>query len=213
MKYLDLKLIKITGLYGILTLVLATLSYNFLDMKILNLIHTNDFFGAEISSVATMFSKIFSTKVWSIIAILATILCIFKYIKSEEPSTKIYTLSLSLILAIIIASIVKVILARYRPEMLILDNKYGFHFFSLKKMFNSMPSGHTTLSFAGLLAFANFFNKKYITAIAILIASLVAVSRIIILDHYISDVLVAAYIGIFSYLWAKTFVEAQTTKN
>ncbi|KEI35349.1 Pap2 superfamily protein [Francisella sp. W12-1067] len=213
MKYLDLKLIKLTGLYGILTLVLATLSYNFLDIKIVNLIHTKDFFGAGISSVATMFSKIFSTKIWTVIAISATILCIFKYIKSKEPSIKIYTLSLSLILASIVASIVKIILARYRPEMLILDNNYGFHFFSLKKMLNSMPSGHTTLSFAGLLAFANFFNKKYITAVAILLACLVAISRVIILDHYISDVLIAAYIGVFSYLWAKTFVEAQATKN
>ncbi|AJC48218.1 phosphatase PAP2 family protein [Allofrancisella guangzhouensis] len=213
MKYLDLKLIKLTGLYGIFTLVLATLSYNFLDIEIANLIQTSDFFGAEISSVATIFSKIFSTKTWAIVAILATMFCIFNHIKLKKPSTKIYTLALSLILAIIIASTVKTILARYRPEMLILDNKYGFHFFSLKKLFNSMPSGHTTLSFAGLLAIANFFNKRYVAAIAILIASLVAISRVIVLDHYVSDVLVATYVGIFSYLWAKTFVEAQVTKN
>ncbi|KFJ39207.1 PAP2 superfamily protein [Francisella tularensis] len=112
-------------------------------------------------------------------------------------------------MTIIITTIVKVILARYRPEMLLFDNHYGFHFFSFKKAYNSMPSGHTALTFAGLLAIANFFEKKYITLIAIIISGLVAVSRIIILDHFISDVIVAAYIGIFTYLWSKAFVESK----
>lgn len=112
-------------------------------------------------------------------------------------------------MTIIITTIVKVILARYRPEMLLFDNHYGFHFFSFKKAYNSMPSGHTALTFAGLLAIANFFEKKYITLIAIIISGLVAVSRIIILDHFISDVIVAAYIGIFTYLWSKVFVESK----
>lgn len=110
-------------------------------------------------------------------------------------------------MTILITTIVKVILARYRPEMLLFDNRYGFHFFSFKKAYNSMPSGHTALTFAGLLAIANFFDKKFITIIAVAVCCFVAVSRIIILDHFISDVIVAAYIGIFTYLWSKAFVE------
>ncbi len=69
-----------------------------------------------------------------------------------------------------------------------------------------MPSGHTTFTFAGLLAIANFFKKKQITAIAIVIASIVGISRILILDHYVSDVILATYIGIFCYLWTKAIV-------
>lgn len=72
-----------------------------------------------------------------------------------------------------------------------------------------MPSGHTALTFAGLLAIANFFEKKYITLIAILISCLAVVYRIIILYHFISDVIIAAYIGIFTYLWSKAFVESR----
>ncbi|MDE5020857.1 phosphoesterase, partial [Francisella tularensis subsp. holarctica] len=37
----------------------------------------------------------------------------------------------------------------------------------------------------------------------------VAVSRIIILVHFSSDVIVAAFIGLFTYLWSKVFVDSK----
>ncbi|QEO57637.1 phosphatase PAP2 family protein [Francisella marina] len=206
MKCLDCKLAKRTFLYGIVTLIVVSLSYSFLDIKVANFIHTSDFFGTGISTVAAMTSKVFSPKVWAILAIIVTLICIYKHI-TKNPSEKLYIMSLTLIMTIIITTIIKIILARYRPEMLLFDNRYGFHFFSLKKAYNSMPSGHTALTFAGLLAIANFFDKKFITVIALVICCFVAASRIIILDHFISDVILAGYIGIFTYLWSKAFVE------
>ncbi|MBK2109914.1 phosphatase PAP2 family protein [Francisella tularensis] len=208
MNYFDHKLAKTTAIYGFLTLIIAILSYNFLDIKFATLVHSSELFGTAISTIAAFTSKIFSPKVWTVITAIVTVICIYKHIV-KKPSQKLYIMSLSLIMTIIITTIVKVILARYRPEMLLFDNHYGFHFFSFKKAYNSMPSGHTALTFAGLLAIANFFEKKYITLIAIIISGLVAVSRIIILDHFISDVIVAAYIGIFTYLWSKAFVESK----
>ncbi|AJI73274.1 phosphatase PAP2 family protein [Francisella tularensis] len=208
MNYFDHKLAKTTAIYGFLTLIIAILSYNFLDIKFATLVHSSELFGTGISTIAAFTSKIFSPKVWTVITAIVTVICIYKHIV-KKPSQKLYIMSLSLIMTIIITTIVKVILARYRPEMLLFDNHYGFHFFSFKKAYNSMPSGHTALTFAGLLAIANFFEKKYTTLIAIIISGLVAVSRIIILDHFISDVIVAAYIGIFTYLWSKAFVESK----
>ncbi|AJI45123.1 phosphatase PAP2 family protein [Francisella tularensis subsp. novicida] len=208
MNYFDHKLAKTTAIYGFLTLIIAILSYNFLDIKFATLVHSSELFGTGISTIAAFTSKIFSPKVWTVITVIVTVICIYKHIV-KKPSQKLYIMSLSLIMTIIITTIVKVILARYRPEMLLFDNHYGFHFFSFKKAYNSMPSGHTALTFAGLLAIANFFEKKYTTLIAIIISGLVAVSRIIILDHFISDVIVAAYIGIFTYLWSKAFVESK----
>ncbi|ABK90416.1 phosphatase PAP2 family protein [Francisella tularensis subsp. novicida] len=208
MNYFDHKLAKTTAIYGFLTLIIAILSYNLLDIKFATLVHSSELFGTGISTIAAFTSKIFSPKVWTVITAIVTVICIYKHIV-KKPSQKLYIMSLSLIMTIIITTIVKVILARYRPEMLLFDNHYGFHFFSFKKAYNSMPSGHTALTFAGLLAIANFFEKKYTTLIAIIISGLVAVSRIIILDHFISDVIVAAYIGIFTYLWSKAFVESK----
>ena len=207
MKCIDCKLAKNTVLFGILTLVIVVLSYNFLDVKVANIVHTSDLFGTGVSTIADLVSKIFSPKIWTVIAIIVTFISAIIYLQNRKISSKFYTISLTLIVTIIITTIIKVSLARYRPEMLLFDDRYGFHFFSFKKAYNSMPSGHTALSFAGLLAIANFFKKSYITALAVLIACVIAVSRIIILDHFVSDVILAAYIGIFCYLWAKSFVE------
>lgn len=208
MNCIDCKLAKNTIIFGILTLIVIILSYNFVDIKVATLIHTSDFFGTGISTLAAFISKIFSPKIWAVVTAIVTVLCILRYI-AKKPSDKLYIMSLTLIMTIIITTVIKISLARYRPELLLFDNRYGFHFFSMKKVYNSMPSGHTALSFAGLLAIANFFNKRVITLIAVILACLIAVSRIIVLDHFVSDVILAAYIGIFTYLWAKAFVEAK----
>ncbi|WP_150467924.1 phosphatase PAP2 family protein [Francisella sp. SYW-9] len=212
MKCLDCKLAKNTLIYGIITLIIVVLSYNFLDIKVATAIHSGDFFGTKISTLASLISQITSSKVWAVVALIVTVICIIRYFR-KKVSDKLYIMSLSLILTIIVAGTLKVLLARYRPEMLLFKDQYGFHFFSFKKAYNSMPSGHTTLSFAGLLAIANFFEKKYITIVAIIIATIVAISRVIVLDHYVSDVILSAYIGSFCYLWSKAFVEGrQATK-
>lgn len=208
MKCLDCKLAKNTVLYGIITLIIIVLSYNFLDIKVTTAIHSSDFFGTKISTLASLMSQIASSKVWLIVTLIVTVACIIRYLRNKT-SNKLYTMSLSLIITILVAGSLKVLLARYRPEMLLFKNEYGFHFLSFKKAYNSMPSGHTTLSFAGLLAIANFFEKKYITIIAIILAIIIAVSRVIVLDHYVSDVILSAYIGLFCYLWAKSFVEGR----
>jgi membrane-associated phospholipid phosphatase len=178
-------------------------------MRVVLAIHNDGIFSNSINSLASIISYIFSPKIWIIIGAIAVFISTYQYLKMKICSKNICILALTLIFATIVATVLKVVVARYRPEMLIFNNQYGFHFFSIKKAYNSMPSGHTTLSFAGLLAIANFFNRKYITVLAITIACFIAVSRIIILDHYISDVIVAIYIGIFSYMWAKSFVESK----
>lgn len=206
MNCLNCKLMKNTIIFGVLTLILAILSYNYLDQNIVLTLHNSDIFSSDQAELATAISKIFSPKIWLVIAIVATVICIYNHIKYGKSSNQLYTFSLTLIMAIIIVTILKVIVARYRPEALLFDDKFGFHFFSMKKIYNSMPSGHTTLSFAGLLAFANFFNKKWLTVTVIILGIIVAFTRVIIIDHYLSDVIVAIYLGTFIYLWCKAFV-------
>ena len=210
MKCIDCRLAKNTLIFGVLTLIVVVLSYNFLDIKVANIVHTSDIFGTGISTIADLVSKVFSPKMWTAVTVVVTFVSAIIYFQTKNTSSKFYTMSLALIATIVITTIVKVSLARYRPEMLLFDDKYGFHFFSFKKAYNSMPSGHTALSFAGLLAIANFFKKSYIYALTILLACVIAISRIIILNHFVSDVILAAYIGVFCFLWAKSFVESKS---
>jgi membrane-associated phospholipid phosphatase len=209
MKCLDCKLALRTIIYGFIAIMFATISYFCMDRGIIEYIHNGDFsYAHSIEFFCLAFAKIFSPKIWVLIGFFATLLCIYKYIKNGEVSDKLYTFSLTMIMTTIIITILKYSVARYRPELLISDNEYGFHFFSMQKIYNSMPSGHTALSFAGLLAIANFFRKRYITIAIITLCIVIAATRVIIIDHYLSDVIIGAYIGTFTYLWSKAFVEA-----
>lgn len=62
MNYFDHKLAKTTAIYGFLTLIIAILSYNFLDIKFATLVHSSELFGTGISTIAAFTSKIFLLK-------------------------------------------------------------------------------------------------------------------------------------------------------
>ncbi len=93
----------------------------------------------------------------------------------------------------------KYLLGRYRPIMLFDDNLYGFHYLSGKWEMNSTPSGHTLRAFAVCTSLSILFRKY--TWFFIGLAVLIGLSRIVVTDHYPSDVIFGAFIGIFSALW------------
>ncbi len=101
--------------------------------------------------------------------------------------------------AIIIGDGLKYLLGRYRPLMLFDHNLYGLHFFSSKWALNSTPSGHTVRAFSLLTALSLVQRRG--TVLFLSLAALIGVSRVLVTDHYPSDVLFGAFIGIFTALW------------
>lgn len=77
---------------------------------------------------------------------------------------------------------------------------------------NSFPSGHTTSAFAMATVIALLFNNKGISLLALFLAVLVGYSRIYLAQHFLSDVLVGAFIGIlfgmlsYYFIWQQNFV-------
>lgn len=118
----------------------------------------------------------------------------------ERPWTRpVLYVCLSLAIAWCVGDGLKYLLGRYRPIMLFDENLYGFHFFSSKWEMNSTPSGHTLRAFAVCTSLSVLFRPYagYFIGLAILIG----LSRIAVTDHYPSDVVFGAFIGIFSSLW------------
>jgi membrane-associated phospholipid phosphatase len=90
--------------------------------------------------------------------------------------------------------ILKFVFGRYRPEMLFKQNLYGFSFFSLGSSETSFPSGHATCATAVAFSLYLLYPKyKYFWAI---FALPVIASRVIIGSHFLTDVVVGAYLGI-----------------
>ncbi|WP_395947619.1 phosphatase PAP2 family protein [Caedibacter taeniospiralis] len=197
-------LLKQTLSYGIITLVVLTLCYFYLDRS-LALTVSNQLQHTSLTKLSNFISAIFDPDHWLVLFVILSIVCIWqKWRQKLNPRLAVW--ALSLFLALGVATVIKVTLARYRPELFLQEGLYGFHWFSHKRLFNSFPSGHTTLAFAGLLGFAHLIQNKKITILCIALALVITISRVLSTEHYLGDVLGGVYIGVFSYLWAKALI-------
>ena len=56
-------------------------------------------------------------------------------------------------------------------------------------MCHSSPSGHTALSFAALFCISKIVEKWWVALICALLAVAIALSRVVVWDHYLSDII------------------------
>lgn len=95
----------------------------------------------------------------------------------------------------LITLILKKLVARTRPEVLLEDGWHGLvEPFTRGNDYSSFPSSHTLTAFAVAAAIGEIAPRW--RAPALLLAALVAISRVINRDHFLSDVTAAAAIGI-----------------
>ena len=165
------------------------------------------------------FANIFDGKVWIVVFSLATI---FMYLKKtydlrNNPTTQMHWFNVrflfkdayaklknsnaflvlcSLVMTGVVVEILKFVIGRARPVFFDEFGIVGFFPFNSEWAFNSMPSGHTALSFAGLVMLGMLMPRfRWLTwglAIAI------AVSRVAIGAHWPTDVILGAFIGMVS---------------
>lgn len=143
-----------------------------------------DFVANFINDTNTLIFKFFTFFGGPVFIGFIALLCLFKAKKSREALEILSILTISTILN----SIIKLIIARPRPDVLrlVTENSYSF------------PSGHTMAitSLVGVVLIIIWKGKlltkkqKYITTIPLcLIIPLVMISRIYLGVHYFSDVL------------------------
>jgi membrane-associated phospholipid phosphatase len=98
---------------------------------------------------------------------------------------------------------VKLTVARYRPKLFFEKGLYGFDFFHVTYEYNSFPSGHVATIFS-LAAAMSLFWPKY-RVYFFVVAFAVALSRIVLTSHYVSDVIAGALIGTLTVLLLKQY--------
>ncbi|MCC6581247.1 MAG: phosphatase PAP2 family protein [Phycisphaeraceae bacterium] len=101
----------------------------------------------------------------------------------------------------LLVNLLKVIFARYRPKAWFEHEQFGFVFFKAGYVVNSFPSGHACT--AGALAMTLCMIWPRAAAAWIALGTLIAASRIFVTAHYLSDVLVGAWVGVFFALFAR----------
>lgn len=101
----------------------------------------------------------------------------------------------------------KIVFGRARPKHLFIDSEYSFAWLRWRADYWSFPSGHTANAVAIALV-ASMIWPRY-RVLAAIFATLIAASRIIITAHYVSDVIMGAFIA-FTVVPYVRFVFAQS---
>ncbi|MBF0268349.1 MAG: phosphatase PAP2 family protein [Alphaproteobacteria bacterium] len=94
----------------------------------------------------------------------------------------------------LLVNLLKYLIGRIRPRHLFEQGMYGFEPFNTQWGMNSFPSGHSQAIFAAMMALY-FIYPRYDAAYLVL-AFLIALSRVMITVHYLSDTVMGAWIAI-----------------
>ena len=90
----------------------------------------------------------------------------------------------------LVVTIVKRLIGRVRPSEF---GPFAYHPFSWRSEYASLPSGHTTTAFATLVAVGIILPR--LRPLLWVFAMLIAMSRVVLTSHYLSDVITAAACG------------------
>jgi len=167
--------------------------------------------------VALLLGKIFAWKVLlGFAAISVFVFFVYKAITNEYDfryafvkikNSYVFYILLSIVFACVFVKPLKMIIGRARP---IFADPMLFNMFSDSNAFQSMPSGHTTVSFAALVMLGMLFPRiKWATwSLAIIIG----VSRIYVGAHWPSDVIFGAFVGMLCADFAKALLKKVNSK-
>lgn len=108
-------------------------------------------------------------------------------------------LLVAVLTADIFCDILKIVLGRARPYELFNHELYDFYFWQFKAQMWSFPSGHTTHAAALMVAMSLVWPRYCYGFCTVVVA--VAVSRVLLLMHYPSDVIAAVYLGALNAYW------------
>lgn len=194
--HLPLKLLGIT-------FIAYWFAYFAIDQLIASFVH--NYVPTSVQDLSAIVSFPAETAFWIIAAIAVWLALHFFYdsLKDKLPidCKHINFIAASIITSGIVCEVLKIMLGRSRPELWLNHDIYGFHLLSFADALHSTPSGHTTIAFV-LATIVSILRPKW-QVLGWILASLVALSRILLNQHFVSDTLLGAYLG-----WLITFLIA-----
>jgi membrane-associated phospholipid phosphatase len=171
----------------IVYLMLITISYCYLDKPIAH------YFYSHFNSINSVIWVRWSTKLASGALYLGGLLILTLYFKFISHNEKALGASLFLWICVLssslVCTIIKITLARARPYQYFMHDTFGFQWFKLQGTFWSFPSGHTTAIMSVMFGLSILYPRhlfKFVFA-----GILISITRIILLKHFLSDVLAA----------------------
>ena len=116
-------------------------------------------------------------------------------------------LLLSVGISSLIVYCLKQLIGRYRPTMLFEQGMWGYEPFNSLPKADSFPSGHTQTIWSAMLPLVFIFPQLKVLFIIVAITG--GLSRVVLLRHYLSDVIGGVIIAIACAVWLKSFIESR----
>ena len=181
-------------LASLLIMIMAGVSYNFFDITV-----ATYFQHLKSSPLSHYFSILTELGKAEYTLVPAGLLYLYYKNRDRKIALKGGFVFVSIALSGILVNLIKVIAGRFRPERYFKDDAFGFDFFHISHDMTSFPSGHSATALGAAAAMAILFPRFavwfYLLGIAIMS------SRVVIVRHYPSDILVGGLIGaLTSYL-------------
>ena len=101
---------------------------------------------------------------------------------------------ISMATAAVVINALKLITGLYRPRYLFNDNVFGFEPFGVALKMASFPSGHAQSIWSAMVALS-FLTPRY-TVAYVAVALTVSMSRFLTAVHFVSDVIMSAFISV-----------------
>jgi len=182
------------------TLLLIFLSYYFVDIPVAIFCRQID------QNILQAFDWItqLGISTWYLVASLFLFVIFRFYRKNRVNANRALFVFAAVALSGIATNVVKLTVARYRPIIFFEKGLYGFDFFNSGYEYNSFPSGHAATIFSLATAMSLFWPKY--RAYFFVVAFAVALSRIILTSHFVSDVIAGAFIGTLTVLLLKKYI-------
>ena len=193
---------------GLITLALVFMGIFGGDKFLYHVIHNPNcnpwvYIPSTLCSICVLFGKIFSAKAWIMFTAFSVLaFFIYKAVRNENDfryafvkikNSYVFYIFCSVVMAVCITGGLKFLIGRSRPMIYEALNTMMFVPGTSEHMFNSMPSGHTAASFAGLVMIGMLFPRiKWATWI---LAIAIGLSRLYIGAHWTGDVILGAFIG------------------
>ncbi len=138
--------------------------------------------------------KLFTASAYPVsIAVPFSILAISLINDSKKDELNAYEMGASIAISAAITEGLKIIVNRQRPY-----EKYGDIYPDVIENGQSFPSGHTSIAFSTAASLTIFYKKWYVAIPAYTWAASVGYSRMYLGQHYPSDVLAGAIVGVGS---------------
>lgn len=142
---------------------------------------------------------------WYFMVFVPAFLIVWFIVRNKTAAMKILFLVAAIAASGLTSTLIKWLAGRNRPINLFTQGGFGFNFFEVGYELNSFPSGHAVTVFSLATALHILFPRLGILAFVPAIA--IALSRVVITSHYVSDVIGGAVAGTVCTLIVKYYFD------